>query len=292
MSKTDTLPAQKNAEPAWDLELSSKHKLLDFNLKELIQYRDLIWLFIKRDFATQYKQTVLGPIWYIVQPLVTTVINTFIFGNLAKIGTDGVPYLLFYFAGTMLWTFFTNSLNAAAGTFSNNQVIFSKVYFPRLAVVISNLASTALKMLIQFACLIVFWIYYLIIGQKVFPSACALLFPLLVLWIGLLGGGMGMIISSLTTKYRDLNHLLGFGLNLAMYITPVVYPLSEAPEKFAWLFYLNPVSAPIELFRIWFYGAGSVPPLMTLLSLRMTFLFLFAGLILLNRNERTFVDVI
>ena len=292
MSKTDTLPAQKNAEPAWDLELSSKHKLLDFNLKELIQYRDLIWLFIKRDFATQYKQTVLGPIWYIVQPLVTTVINTFIFGNLAKIGTDGVPYLLFYFAGTMLWTFFTNSLNAAAGTFSNNQAIFSKVYFPRLAVVISNLASTALKLLIQFACLIVFWIYYLIIGQKVFPSACALLFPLLVLWIGLLGSGMGMIISSLTTKYRDLNHLLGFGLNLAMYITPVVYPLSEAPEKFAWLFYLNPVSAPIELFRIWFYGAGSVPPLMTLLSLGMTFLFLFAGLILFNRNERTFVDVI
>lgn len=292
MSKTDTLPAQKNTEPAWDLELSSKHKLLDFNLKELIQYRDLIWLFIKRDFATQYKQTVLGPIWYIVQPLVTTVINTFIFGNLAKIGTDGVPYLLFYFAGTMLWTFFTNSLNAAAGTFSNNQAIFSKVYFPRLAVVISNLASTALKLLIQFACLIVFWIYYLIIGQKVFPSACALLFPLLVLWIGLLGSGMGMIISSLTTKYRDLNHLLGFGLNLAMYITPVVYPLSEAPEKFAWLFYLNPVSAPIELFRIWFYGAGSVPPLMTLLSLGMTFLFLFAGLILFNRNERTFVDVI
>lgn len=292
MSKTDTLPAQKNADPAWDLELSSKHKLLDFNLKELIQYRDLIWLFIKRDFATQYKQTILGPIWYIVQPLVTTIINTFIFGNLAKIGTDGVPYLLFYFAGTMLWTFFTNSLNAAAGTFSNNQAIFSKVYFPRLAVVISNLASTALKLLIQFACLIVFWIYYLVIGQKVFPSAFALLFPLLVLWIGLLGSGMGMIISSLTTKYRDLNHLLGFGLNLAMYITPVVYPLSEAPEKFAWLFYLNPVSAPIELFRIWFYGAGSVPPLMTLLSLGMTFLFLFIGLILFNRNERTFVDVI
>ncbi len=292
MSKTDTLPAQKNTEPAWNLELSSKHKLLDFNLKELIQYRDLIWLFIKRDFATQYKQTILGPIWYIVQPLVTTIINTFIFGNLAKIGTDGVPYLLFYFAGTMLWTFFTNSLNAAAGTFSNNQAIFSKVYFPRLAVVISNLASTALKLLIQFACLIVFWIYYLVIGQKVFPSAFALLFPLLVLWIGLLGSGMGMIISSLTTKYRDLNHLLGFGLNLAMYITPVVYPLSEAPEKFAWLFYLNPVSAPIELFRIWFYGAGSVPPLMTLLSLGMTFLFLFIGLILFNRNERTFVDVI
>lgn len=292
MAKSNALAIQKNKNSEWDLELSSKHKLFELNLKELIQYRDLIWLFIKRDFVTQYKQTVLGPIWYVVQPLVTTIINTFIFGNLAKIGTDGVPYLLFYFAGTMLWTYFSNSLNAAAGVFSNNQGIFSKVYFPRLAVVISNLASTALKMLIQFACLLVFWIYYLIIGQKVFPTGFALLFPLLVLWIGLLGSGMGMIISALTTKYRDLNHLLGFGLNLAMYITPVVYPLSEAPKSFAWLFYVNPVSAPIELFRVWFYGAGYVPPLMILSSIEMTFIFLFFGLVLFNKNERTFVDVI
>ena len=276
----------------WDLVLESKHKMLDFNLKEVWQYRDLIWLFIKRDFTTQYKQTVLGPIWYVVQPLVTTVINTFIFGNLAKIGTDGVPYILFYFAGTMLWTYFTNCLNTAAGTFSNNVGIFSKVYFPRLTVTISNTVSAAIKMGIQFCCLLIFYVYYLIIGANVHPSWMIILFPLLVLWIGLLGDGMGMIFSALTTKYRDLNQLLGFGISLAMYITPIVYPLSEAPESFSWFFYINPVSAPVELFRIFFYGAGSVPPLMILISLGMTFLFLFFGLVLFNRNERTFVDVI
>ncbi len=276
----------------WDLVLESKHKLLDFNLKEVWQYRDLIWLFIKRDFTTQYKQTVLGPIWYVVQPLVTTVINTFIFGNLAKIGTDGVPYILFYFAGTMLWTYFTNCLNTAAGTFSNNVGIFSKVYFPRLTVTISNTVSAAIKMGIQFCCLLIFYVYYLIIGANVHPSWMIILFPLLVIWIGLLGDGMGMIFSALTTKYRDLNQLLGFGISLAMYITPIVYPLSEAPESFSWFFYINPVSAPVELFRIFFYGAGSVPPLMILISLGMTFLFLFFGLVLFNRNERTFVDVI
>lgn len=281
------LPEQK-----WDKRLDSKHKMLDFNIKELIQYKDLILLFIKRDFTTQYKQTVLGPIWYVVQPLVTTIINTFIFGNLAQIGTDGVPYLLFYFAGTMLWTFFTNALNTAAGTFSNNQAIFSKVYFPRLATIISSLATNVIKLGIQFACLLVFWIYYLIIGQSVHPTPWALFFPLIILWLGLLGAGMGMIFSALTTKYRDLNHLLGFGLGLAMYITPVVYPLSEAPTQFSWLFYINPVSAPIEMFRIWFYGAGYVPPLMVLCSLAMTAIFVFFGLVLFSRNERTFVDVI
>ena len=285
-------PAIETQDTNWDLILESKHKLLDFNLKEVWQYRDLIWLFIKRDFTTQYKQTVLGPIWYVVQPLVTTVINTFIFGNLAKIGTDGVPYVLFYFAGTMLWTYFTNCLNAAAGTFSNNAGIFSKVYFPRLTVAVSNTVSASIKMGIQFCCLLVFYVYYLIIGANIHPSWLIVLFPLLILWLGLLGDGIGMIISALTTKYRDLNQLLGFGITLAMYITPIVYPLSEAPESFSWLFYINPVSAPVELFRIFFYGAGSVPPLMILISLGMTFLFLFFGLILFNRNERTFVDVI
>lgn len=276
----------------WNLTLDSKHKLFDFNLKELIQYRDLILLFIKRDFTTQYKQTILGPIWYIVQPLVTTVINTFIFGNLAQIGTDGVPYILFYFAGTLLWTYFTNCLNSAAGTFSNNQAIFSKVYFPRLAVIISNMANAVIKFGIQFCCLIVFYIYYLIIGNSIHPTWGILLFPFLVLWLGLLACGMGMIFSALTTKYRDLNQLLGFGIGLAMYITPIVYPLSEAPANFAWFFYINPVSAPVELFRIWFYNAGSVPLSMIFISLGMTALFLLLGLILFNRNERTFVDVI
>lgn len=276
----------------WDCVLDSKHRLLDFNLKEIYQYRDLIWSFIKRDFTTAYKQTVLGPIWYIVTPLVTTVINTFVFGNLAQIGTDGVPYLLFYYAGTMLWTYFTNCLSSAADIFKNNQAVFSKVYFPRLTVAISNMANSAIKMLIQFACLLVFYIYYLIIGSSITPTFGILLFPLLIGWLGILGTGIGMIFSALTTKYRDLAHILGFITGLAMYVTPVVYPLSEAPSKFAWIFYINPASAPIELFRIWFYSAGFVPPLMILISLFSTALFLFIGLILFSRNERTFVDVI
>lgn len=276
----------------WDLVLQPKSKLLDLKIRELIRYRDLVLLFIKRDFTTAYKQTILGPLWYIVQPLISTVMYTFIFGNLAEIGTDGVPYLLFYFAGTMLWTYFTGTLNSASSVFTSNSGLFGKIYFPRLTVPISTTVGHIIKLGIQFACLLVFYIYYLIIGANVNPSWWILAFPLLIIWIGLLGCGIGMVISALTTKYRDLNQLLSFGLSLAMYATPIVYPLSEAPANLAWVFYINPMSAPVELFRIWFYGAGSVPTPMIFLSLGMTAVFFFFGLVLFNRNERTFVDVV
>ena len=276
----------------WDLVLQPKSKLLDLKIRELIRYRDLVLLFIKRDFTTAYKQTILGPLWYIVQPLVSTVMYTFIFGNLAEIGTDGVPYLLFYFAGTMLWTYFTGTLNSASSVFTSNSGLFGKIYFPRLTVPISTTVGHIIKLGIQFACLLVFYIYYLIVGANVNPSWWILAFPLLIIWIGLLGCGIGMVISALTTKYRDLNQLLSFGLSLAMYATPIVYPLSEAPANLAWVFYINPMSAPVELFRIWFYGAGSVPTSMIFLSLGMTAVFFFFGLVLFNRNERTFVDVV
>ena len=276
----------------WDLVLQPKSKLLDLKIRELIRYRDLVLLFIKRDFTTAYKQTILGPLWYIVQPLVSTVMYTFIFGNLAEIGTDGVPYLLFYFAGTMLWTYFTGTLNSASSVFTSNSGLFGKIYFPRLTVPISTTVGHIIKLGIQFACLLVFYIYYLIVGANVNPSWWILAFPLLIIWIGLLGCGIGMVISALTTKYRDLNQLLSFGLSLAMYATPIVYPLSEAPANLAWVFYINPMSAPVDLFRIWFYGAGSVPTPMIFLSLGMTAVFFFFGLVLFNRNERTFVDVV
>lgn len=285
----------ENTQPqeTWDLILEPKAKFFSMaRFRELYRYRDLVVLFIKRDFTTQYKQTILGPLWYIVQPLVTTVMYTFIFGNLAQIGTDGVPYLLFYFGGTMLWTYFTGVLNAAAAIFTGNSGIFGKVYFPRLTVPISTTVGQMIRMGLQFACLMVFYIYYIIKGASINPSWWALGFPLIVLWIGFLGCGLGMIISALTTKYRDLNQLLSFGLQLAMYATPVVYPLSQAPEKFKWFFYINPMSAPIELFRIWFYGAGNVPGDMILISLGWTVLVMVFGLMLFNRNERTFVDVI
>jgi len=276
----------------WDLVIESKRKLFDLQLREVIRYRDLILLFVKRDFVTQYKQTILGPLWFIINPIFSTIMYTFVFGNLANIGTDGVPYLLFYYAGTMLWNFFTGCFNDASNLFLNNAGLFGKVYFPRFTVPISNVFNCLTRAGVQFLLLMVFLAYYLIVSDQVFPSWNAFAFPLLLIWIAAAGTGMGMVISSLTTKYRDLKRLIAFALNLAMYATPVVYPISEMPENFAWVNYVNPISAPIELFRIWFYGAGSVEPVMILSSISITLCFLFLGLVLFNQVERNFIDVV
>jgi lipopolysaccharide transport system permease protein len=276
----------------WDLTVSSKHKLLNINIRELIRYRDLILMFFVRDFITVYKQTILGPLWYIISPLCSAFVYAFAFGNIAGIGTDGIPMLLFYYGGTMLWTFFSNTLNSASGIFIANSGVFGKVYFPRLSVPIATVFSAIFKMLIQFAVLMAFLGYYILTGSSVRPSMYALFFPLTIIWLGALGTGIGMMISSLTTKYRDLTHVLGLALSLAMYVTPVVYPLSQVPEQLYFFFYINPVSAPMELFRIWFYGTGSVPPAMTLSSVAITAGVLFLGLVLFTDNEFTFVDVI
>lgn len=282
----------ENTREKWDLILEPKNKLLDLKIREIIRYRDLVFMFVKRDFATAYKQTILGPLWYIIQPLVSTIMYTFVFGNLANIGTDGIPYILFYYGGTMLWTYFSSTFTSASAVFTTNSAMFGKVYFPRLTVPISTTIGHIIKLGIQFATLLVFYFYYMFTGSPIHPSWWVLAFPLLIVWIGFLGCGLGMIISALTTKYRDLNQLVTFGISLAMYATPIVYPLSEAPANLEWVFYINPMSAPVELFRIWFYGAGNVPGDMIALSLGMTAFFFFIGLVLFNRNERTFVDVI
>lgn len=282
----------ENTREKWDLILEPKNKLLDLKIREIIRYRDLVFMFVKRDFATAYKQTILGPLWYIIQPLVSTIMYTFVFGNLANIGTDGIPYILFYYGGTMLWTYFSSTFTSASAVFTTNSAMFGKVYFPRLTVPISTTIGHIIKLAIQFATLLVFYFYYMFTGSPIQPSWWVLAFPLLIIWIGFLGCGLGMIISALTTKYRDLNQLVTFGISLAMYATPIVYPLSEAPANLEWVFYINPMSAPVELFRIWFYGAGNVPGDMIALSLGMTAFFFFIGLVLFNRNERTFVDVI
>ncbi len=279
-------------EESWDMIIESKRKLLDLRLREVIRYRDLVWLFVKRDFVTQYKQTILGPLWFVINPLFSTVMYTFVFGNLAKIGTDGVPFLLFYYAGTMLWTFFTGCFNDASNVFLNNSNLFGKVYFPRLTVPISNVFSNLTKILVQFVMLMVFYAYYLLKKAPITPSPFLAAFPVLFAWLAILGTGMGMIISSLTTKYRDLKHLVSFALSLAMYATPVVYPLSQIPSGFTWVNFVNPVSAPVELFRVWFYGAGYVPPLMIFASIGMTIVFFILGLIMFNQNERNYIDVI
>jgi lipopolysaccharide transport system permease protein len=280
------------ADKNWSLVISPKRKLFDLQLRDLIRYRDLVFLFVNRDFAVQYKQTILGPLWYVINPLFSTFMYSFVFGNLANIGTDGIPFLLFYYSGTMLWTFFTGCFTSASDLFIINANIFGKVYFPRLTVPISDVFSNGIRVLIQFVLLMFFFGYYLVSGAARPPSWFAFTLPLLLIWIAALGTGMGMIISALTTKYRDLKQLVTFALSLAMYITPVVYPLSEIPGRFAWLAFINPVSAPIELFRLWFFGAGSASPPMILASLGMTIALVLLGLILFNQNERNFVDVV
>ena len=249
-------------------------------------------MFFLRDFTTTYKQTILGPLWYIVSPLCSTLVYAFTFGSIAGISTDGIPALLFYFGGTMLWTFFSTCLNTASTIFLINAAVFGKVYFPRLSVPIATTMSAVLKMLIQFFILMTFLAYYILSGNPVRPTAMALLFPVMIVWLGALGTGFGMVFSSLTTKYRDLTHVLALALQLAMYITPVVYPLSQVPQRLRFFFYINPVSAPMELFRVWFYGVGSVPDMMIVISITVTVLVLLLGLILFNRNERTCMDVI
>jgi lipopolysaccharide transport system permease protein len=219
-------------------------------------------------------------------------VYAFLFGNLANIGTDNVPYLLFYYSGTMLWTLFSNCLNGAAGVFINNAGVFSKVYFPRLSAVLAVIFSAVSRMLIQFGILLAFFCYYIIKGNSIYPSWHAVLFPVLVCWLSMLGTGLGMIFSALTTKYRDLNLLLGLIIQLAMYVTPVVYPLSQVPKKFMPFFLINPISAPMEIFRMWFYGSGTLPSGMVLSSIAVTILIVFLGLVLFTRTERNFVDVI
>jgi lipopolysaccharide transport system permease protein len=280
------------ADMNWDLSVTSKYKLLDLKLRELIRYRDLVIMFFVRDFTTTYKQTILGPIWYIISPVLSTIIYTFVFGNIAGIGTGGIPVLLFYYGGTMLWDYFTSCLNTASTIFLSNASVFGKVYFPRLTVPIATTVSSILKMMIQFVMLMSFLIYFVCTGSPVRPSWYVLFFPVMILGLSALGTGFGMIVSALTAKYRDLSHVISLGLRLAMYVTPVVYPLSQVPEKWRFFFYINPVSAPIELFRIWFYGIGAVPVEMTVISVAMTAVILFFGLILFTRTERTFMDVI
>ncbi|ULQ60041.1 ABC transporter permease [Brucepastera parasyntrophica] len=275
----------------WTTIIKPEHKLIDLRIRELIRYRDLVFLFFKRDFTTQYKQTILGPLWYVIQPLISTIMYTFVFGNLANISTEGVPHILFYFGGTMLWTFFEKCFKDSSDTFTSNADIFGKVYFPRLTVPISRVLINAVGLGIQFVLFIIFYVYYFVLKYPISPSWSALLFPCVVIWLAALGTGMGLIISAITTKYRDIKQLITFGISLWMYATPIVYPLSQIPEQFSWVFYINPVSAPIEYFRIIFYGTGYVPPAMFISSIVMTVVFLFFGLIFFNRGERTFIDV-
>lgn len=268
-----------------------KTKLLDFHLKELVRYRDLIFLFVKRSFVARYKQTVLGPAWAVIQPLLTTVVFTVVFGKLAGLAPGGVPSFLFFMSGNIAWGYFSGCLTATANTFTGNAAIFGKVYFPRLVTPISTVISQLIGFGIQFAMFLVFLLIYWIRGT-VQPTLYVLMLPLLLLQMAMLSLGVGVIISSLTTKYRDLVMLVGFGVQLWMYGTPVAYDIGIVPAKYLGLYLLNPMTPVINNFRLAFLGLGSFDLPHYLLSWAVTFVVLVIGIVLFNRVEKTFMDTV
>lgn len=273
--------------------ITSKHKWYNLNLKEVLRYRDLIWLFTKRDFTVKYKQTILGPAWIFLTPLISSFIYAFVFGGIAGIGTDGVPSVLFYLAGNAIWTFFSSCVTLNATTFTSNAAVFGKVYFPRLTKPISNVLVSALQLCVQMILVIGFLIYYVATGA-VNPNWLAwLLIPVVVIHLGLLGLGFGIVISSLTTKYRDLSVVVTFGVSLWMYITPVVYPISQLGDGLMkTILMLNPVTAPVELFRYSVLGVGEIMPLYLAISGILTVVVLVVGIMIFNKVEKTFMDTV
>ena len=272
--------------------VSSKNKLFSVNLKEIWKYRDLIILFVKRDITTAYKQTILGPVWIVINPLLSTVVFTVIFGVIAGIPTDGVPQFLFYLSGNILWGFFSSCLNRGSGTFLGNARLFGKVYFPRLVMPISGIIYNLINFLLQTVVFVILIIIYALIGANVHPNLYILFTPILVIHTALLGTAIGLIISSITTKYRDLNVLVSFGVSLLMYITPVVYPVSKVPENFRWLMLLNPVAPIVESYRYAFLGSGTFEWQFLLISLAVTAVLLFWGVLVFNKVEKNFIDTV
>ena len=278
----------------WDLVIGPKRGWLDFNLRDIWIYRDLVFHFVKRDFATFYKQTILGPLWYIIQPLLTTLVFTIIFGKVARIPTDDIPPFIFYLSGTVAWGYFSNCLKETSDTFITNSKIFGKVYFPRLTVPLSVVIINLVKFGIQFLLFLGF-LFYFIAGDapvKPKPNLVILLVPLLLLQMAILSLGAGILISSMTTKYRDVKFLVGFGIQLWMYATPVVYPVSVVPESFRFFYMLNPVASIVQTFRHAFLGKGMVNGTDILMSWAVTVLLLFAGIIVFNRVDKTFMDTV
>jgi lipopolysaccharide transport system permease protein len=279
----------------WDLVIEPQNSLFELHLKDVWRYRDLLWLLVKRDFVSFYKQTILGPLWFFIQPLFTTIIFTFIFGNLAGLSTDGLPQPLFYMAGITAWNYFADCLTKTSTVFRDNANIFGKVYFPRLimplSIVVSNLVRFGVQMLLFFVMIG----YYLLqneMGSVFHPNIYILLFPILVLLMALLGLGLGLIITAMTTKYRDLAFLITFGVQLMMYATTVIYPLSAAPAKYKWLIELNPMTGIIEAFRYGFLGEGVLTMSILGYSVIVTIVSLIIGVVIFNKTEKTFVDTV
>jgi lipopolysaccharide transport system permease protein len=276
----------------WDVVISAKRKRLGLDFKELRQYKDLVKLMIRREFVSVYKQTIFGPLWFVLQPLMSTFLYMFVFGGIAQMGTDGIPQPLFYFSGTMLWTFFATTLQKCSDTFVNNAGLFGKVYFPRFTMPIAYVVNAFFTLCIQFAVMMIFYVYYFLNGFHFTPTWWIVVTPLYIFQLALLGMGFGIMTSALTTKYRDLRNLVSFGLSLLMYATPVVYPISSVPIKWKLLFQINPVTPIIEMFRFSFFGNGNYDIRMWIYSFVVSVVVFLIGLMTFNHNEQTFIDVV
>jgi lipopolysaccharide transport system permease protein len=276
---------------SWDLVIEPKKNVYSLNLKSIWNYRDLLMLFVRRDFVSVFKQTILGPLWFVIQPLFTTLIYTIVFGNLANLATDGIPQPVFYLSGIILWNYFSECLMKISDTFMVNQALFGKVYFPRMVVPLSIVISTFLKFGVQLLLFICVYLYFFFNGA-VAPNVYILLLPLLVVNMAGLGLALGLIVSSLTTKYKDLKFLIQFGVQLAMYASPIVYPLSVVPEKYKLLLVLNPATGVIETFRFALFKAGEFNLFAFGYSFLVMIFLLFVGIIFFNKNEKSFIDTV
>lgn len=283
---------ENNKEQQWDLIIEGRSSLFDLKIADIWTYRDLLLMFVKRDFVSFYKQTVLGPLWFFIQPIFTTLVFTFVFGNLAKISTDGLPQALFYLSGITAWNYFSDCLTKTSTVFRDNANIFGKVYFPRLIMPLSIVVSNLVRFAVQLLLFLVVILYFGFNGADFHFTWVIVLFPVLVLLMALLGLGLGLIITALTTKYRDLSFLVMFGVQLLMYGTTVIYPLSAAPEKYRKFIELNPMTGIIEAFRYAFLGKGYFTAWSLVYSAVFTAILTVIGIIIFNKTERSFVDTI
>lgn len=280
----------RNSEQCWDKVIRPRRGLLDIHPGDLWKYRDLIALLVRRDFVAIYKQTVLGPLWFILQPLVSTVVFTVVFGRIAKISTGDMPHTLFYMSGIVAWNYFSSCLTRTSDTFVANASIFGKVYFPRLAVPIAAVIVNLIVFVIQFCLFLLILAYFHFNGAHVNPNAVMWAIPLLVLEMAALGLGVGILVSSLTIKYRDMAYLMSFVVQLWMYATPIVYPIASVPQNWKWIYALNPMTAVVETFRHAFLGTGLPDVRLTLTGLLITCLMLVSGVVLFGRVENNFMD--
>lgn len=275
----------------WTETIEASHSLFDLKLKEVWRYKDLVYMFVKRDFISGFKQTILGPIWFFINPIFTTIVYLVVFGNIANLSTDGAPKILFYLAGVTLWNYFSACLTATSNVFTGNAAIFGKVYFPRLVMPLSIVISNLMRFGVQMVLFIAVFLYFYFKGE-VHPNLWILATPFLIFLMAAFALGMGMIFSSLTTKYRDIQMLLGFGVSLYMYITPVIYPLSALPEKLKTVAYYNPLSGIFECFKYAWLGVGDFSAKMLLISTVIIFFLLAIGTIVFNKVEKGFMDTV